>query len=122
MRNPGSSLCLDTLGKNENSWINLGVYFCQGGVSANQVFSLSYTNELRREESCALVQGNEGRLGHCSGGAEQKWTHTKESKTIVHTKTGLCLDVTGVKNGETAKLNECAPNTPGQIWEFKNYS
>jgi hypothetical protein len=58
----------------------------------------------------------------CNGSPDQKWTHSKETKNIVNTKTGYCLDVTGVKNGETAKTNPCVPNTPGQIWEFKNYS
>lgn len=123
VRNPGTSFCLDTLGKNENQYIDLGVYFCQGGASANQVFSLSHTNELRREDVCCVGQseGSPVKLVPCTGSSEQKWTHSKEEKTIVHSKTGLCLDVTGVKNGEVPKLQKCDSNTPGQIWEFKTY-
>ncbi len=124
VRNPGSSLCLDTLGKDEKSSIQLGVYFCQGGVSANQVFSLSNKDELRREDLCVLTQGSAGsvvQMNHCSGNSNEKWTHTK-SGPIIHKDSGLCLDVTDVKNGEYAKVNKCNPQKPGQMWDFKNYS
>jgi polypeptide N-acetylgalactosaminyltransferase len=125
VRNPSSSLCLDTLGKDEKGLIDLGVYFCQGGVSANQVFSLSKKNELRREDLCcygASTRGSVVKMQMCYNSDLQHWTHSKETKAIVHTKSGLCLDVTDVKNGEFAKLDECNANKPGQMWEFRNYA
>ena len=66
-------------------------------------------------------EGSPIKLAPCTGSPEQKWKHSKEEKTLVHSKTGLCLDVTGVKNGEEPKLQKCNPNTPGQTWEFKTY-
>lgn len=124
VRNPGSSFCLDTLGKDEKGSIQLGVYFCQGGVSANQVFSLSKSDELRREDLCVLSYGSAGSvvmMNHCSGNGNEKWKHSKAGP-IIHTESGLCLDVTDVKNGEFAKVNTCNPQKSGQMWEFKNYS
>ncbi|CAF0715034.1 unnamed protein product [Brachionus calyciflorus] len=125
VRNPGSSFCLDTLGKDEKKNIELGVFFCQNGASANQVFSLSNSDELRREDVCCVGQSSAGsvvRLVYCNGMASQKWIHDRQSGAVVHKSSGLCLDVTDVKNGELAKLENCNKNRPGQIWQFKNYS
>ncbi|CAF1235970.1 unnamed protein product [Rotaria sordida] len=36
VRNPSSSLCLDTLGRDEKGSISLSIFSCQNGVSANQ--------------------------------------------------------------------------------------
>ena len=37
VRNPSTNLCLDTMGKDEKTVINVGVFSCQGGASANEV-------------------------------------------------------------------------------------
>jgi hypothetical protein len=106
VRNPGSSFCLDTLGKDEKTSFSLGVFFCQGGTSANQVFSLSKADELRREDLCSSGAGKEGsdvQMVPCYGDKMHKWTHSKKSSSIVHKESGLCLDVTNVKNGEYVK-------------------
>lgn len=123
VRNPGSSLCFDTLGKDEKGRIDLGVFFCQGGASANQVFSLSKTYELRREDLCCTGHRTAGSpviMEPCWGKSSQKWNHTKNN-AIVHAETGMCIDVTDVKNNEVARLNPCNDNKPGQKWEFKFY-
>lgn len=125
VRNPSSSFCLDTLGKDEHSAIQLGVYFCQGGVSANQVFSLSKNDELRREDLCCTgsSEGQSIYMHSCSvDSTNQKWKHDRTTGQIKHSKSGLCLDVTGVKNSEYPVLNRCDEDKPGQKWEFKNYS
>jgi polypeptide N-acetylgalactosaminyltransferase len=117
-------MCLDTLGKDEKGSLPLGIFFCQNGVSANQVFSWSKSYELRREDLCCAGQNSPGSqiiMYHCSGNTNERWNHTK-SGHIVHINTGLCLDVTDVKNGEHPKLNHCNSNRPGQNWEFKNYA
>lgn len=41
LRNPEKGLCLDTLQKDENSVIPLGVFACQGGGSSAQVCLIS---------------------------------------------------------------------------------
>jgi polypeptide N-acetylgalactosaminyltransferase len=85
VRNPASSMCLDTLGANEEGMINLGVYFCQD-KSFNQYFSLSRNYELRREDFCASSGNSPGstvQLSNCHDGENQKWTHTKVFLTLV---------------------------------------
>ena len=124
VRNVDSSFCLDTLGKDEKGIIDLGVFFCQGGSSANQVFSWSNIYELRREDLCCSGSSTVGarvRMHHCSGSKSEKWSHTKGGQ-IVHTESGLCLDVSGVNNGEFPLLNKCDSNKQGQKWEFRTYT
>jgi hypothetical protein len=116
-------MCFDTLGKDEKGRIDLGVFYCQGGASANQVFSLSHKNELRREDLCCSgsnAPGSSVIMEPCWDKSNQKWKHTKSS-TIVHIESGLCIDITDVKSGEIAKLKTCDTSKPGQLWEFKFY-
>ncbi len=123
VRNKETTLCFDTLGKDEKGRIDMGVFYCQGGASANQVFSLSKKDELRREELCCSGNKNPGSIvimEPCWGKPNQKWTHTKNG-AIVNKDSGLCIDITDVKNGENPKLNECKPDKSGQMWEFKFY-
>ena len=123
VRNSASSLCFDTLGKDEKGQVDMGVFFCQGGGSANQVFSLSKKDELRREELCCTGNKTPGSLvlmEPCWGKSNQKWKH-KKGDAIVNVESGLCIDVTNVKNNEIAKLEVCKLNKPGQLWEFKFY-
>lgn len=79
MRNPGTQLCLDTLGKDESTNIPIAVYSCQNGVSANQYFSLSKKDELRREDACCVSTGSPVvSLTECFfSGEKQKWKHEK---------------------------------------------
>ena len=122
-RNGNTLICLDTLGKNERGSIELGVYFCQSGASESQFFSLSNNDELRREDFCCHGSKTDGSIimmSDCSGNSNEKWTHKKGGQ-IIHVDSGLCLDVTEVKNGEFPRLNRCNSNKPGQKWEFGNY-
>ncbi|ELU00789.1 hypothetical protein CAPTEDRAFT_190622 [Capitella teleta] len=123
VRNPSSNLCLDTLSKDEKMVFNLGLYGCQGGVSSNQLFSLSQSNELRREESCMDSVGGEGspvKLMPCHGSrGHQEWTYNLETKVIVHSS-GKCLDKVEEKNGGEVKVEKCN-GKDSQIWEFENY-
>jgi hypothetical protein len=34
---------------------------------------------------------------------------------------GLCLDVTGVMNGELMKIGKCEKHKVGQLWQFEKY-
>jgi len=42
VRNPSSNICLDTLGRDEKVEFELGLFHCQGGKSAAEV----YINEI----------------------------------------------------------------------------
>lgn len=71
---------MDTLGKDEKGSLELGIFFCQGGTSANQVFSWSHSYELRREDLCCVGNSNPGstvQMIGCNGQENQKWDHTK---------------------------------------------
>jgi polypeptide N-acetylgalactosaminyltransferase len=77
---------LDTLGKDEKGFIELGVFYCQGGVSANQVFSLSHKAELRREDLCCFADNNPGsnvKMITCNDNQNQKWSHIKVKNLII---------------------------------------
>jgi hypothetical protein len=89
VRNSMSSFCMDTLGKDEKGSIELAVFFCQGGASANQVFSLSHKDELRREDLCCYAENNAGstvKMMLCNGQSNQKWTHIKVSLLLKRDK------------------------------------
>ncbi|KAI0220451.1 putative N-acetylgalactosaminyltransferase 9 [Lamellibrachia satsuma] len=58
VRNPGTTLCLDTLAANEHSSYRLALFSCQKGT--NQLFSLSMNHELRREFQCAVALDGTG--------------------------------------------------------------
>ncbi|CAF4748072.1 unnamed protein product [Rotaria socialis] len=127
VRNPASSLCLDTLGKDEKSSIPLSIYSCQNGVSANQYFSLSKHDDLRREDTCAVTSGP-GRdsllviMAACAYiDSNQKWVLEKNG-TIVHYPSKFCLDMEGLKNNDQLQLKKCEPNKPSQQWRFEHYS
>jgi polypeptide N-acetylgalactosaminyltransferase len=81
---------LDTLGKAETSSISLAIFSCQNGVSASQYFSLTKTDQLRREDTCAISSGKSSEilgviLSQCDYiGTAQKWTHEKVRKKSFH--------------------------------------
>ncbi|XP_060079724.1 probable N-acetylgalactosaminyltransferase 9 [Ylistrum balloti] len=124
VRNPGSNLCLDTLGKDEKVTFDVGLFSCQNGASASEVFSLSMDNELRREEGCMTYHGQTGghpQLVNCNGAASQKWKHDKNTGTIIHTQSGLCLDRDKVESGGYSLVMTCTPNKDSQKWTFEHY-
>lgn len=124
VRNPASNMCLDTLNKDEKQEFELGIYFCQGGKSAAEVFSLSREDELRREENCADTTGTAGRpvmLRHCHGHhGNQEWKHDRWTGTMTHTASRLCLDRADIKSGGSVVVNPCS-GADSQKWEFEHY-
>lgn len=109
---------MDTLGGKEQGQIELGIFYCQNGKSANQVFTLTNNGILRREESCASVYNYFVYLRACDDSSELKW-HTNSDGNIVHDSSGLCLDVTSVKSGHQMKVANCDASLPGQKWTFE---
>lgn len=125
VRNPPSNLCLDTLQKDEKTVFDMGIYSCQNGASANEVFSLSINDELRREEACLTVVSEEGRvpLEACTGAANQKWKHDKEKLIITGTTSGgqvLCLDKKKESNNGHVFMEKCN-GKESQKWTFEHY-
>ncbi|GMS78647.1 hypothetical protein PENTCL1PPCAC_822, partial [Pristionchus entomophagus] len=99
----GTRLCLDTLQQSEKSNYAMGVYYCQGGGSSAQVISLALDGRLRRETTCAhgvlSERGTSGTVGmrNCKETGDE-WIRT--GKQLLHSDSGLCLSVRGVKSGE----------------------
>ncbi|XP_048755192.2 probable N-acetylgalactosaminyltransferase 9 isoform X2 [Ostrea edulis] len=125
VRNPASNLCLDTLQKDEKIVFDMGLYSCQNGGSANEVFSLSINDELRREEACltALSEGGHVPLEPCTGSANQKWKHDKEKMVITGTTSSgdvLCLDKKDGKNNGLVFTEKCN-SKESQKWTFEHY-
>lgn len=123
VRNPASNMCLDTLGKDEKNQFNVGLFFCQNGQSAMEVFSLSKTGELRREEACMDSQGQAGQpvgMMNCHDQrGNQEWKLNRETGAIIHSS-GLCLDRAEVKSGGDVIINPCS-GSDSQKWEFEHY-
>jgi polypeptide N-acetylgalactosaminyltransferase len=134
---------LDTLGKEEKGSIDLAIFSCQNGASANQYFSLTKTNQLRREDTCSSSSRHSSDsmgvvLSQCDYmDKNQKWTHEQvivvlikifisifylQNGTIIHHPSELCLDVEGLKNNDQIKLKKCQPNKPSQQWLFEHYA
>ncbi|XP_055884839.1 probable N-acetylgalactosaminyltransferase 9 isoform X3 [Biomphalaria glabrata] len=123
VRNPDSGICLDTLQRDEKTVFDVGMFSCQNGGSASQVFSLTLTNELRREEACLDSSGQDGSrvsLRPCTGQQNQKWIHDKSKNTIVHQASGKCLDTGGQKSGDNVVVNTCSENG-NQKWTMQHY-
>lgn len=124
VRNPASNLCLDTLQKDEKIEFNMGMYSCQNGASANQVFSLSMDDELRREEGCLDSMGGDGdrlRLRQCHLEKQgMKWKIDRTTNKIIHVSSGMCLDTDGGQNMAEVKVKPCK-DTDSQIWTFEHY-
>lgn len=120
LMNPNTSLCLDTLGKDEKETLGLGVFKCQGGVSSAEIFSYSTKLELRREDTCVDAPNLNAAtvtLVSCHGhGGNQAWNYDKKSKQMMHSGGASCLDVDGVANGGLLMIKTCDKNKSTQKW------
>ncbi|XP_046573297.1 probable N-acetylgalactosaminyltransferase 9 [Haliotis rubra] len=125
VRSGGSTLCLDTLGREDKIEYDLGVFSCQHGASANELFSLSKTNELRREEVCLDSQGDDGsvaRMMLCFKKTPgMKWKYDVVQGTIIQEKSGKCLDRAKLTAGGTVIVNPCNGGD-SQKWTFETVS
>ena len=54
----GNDICLNLLNRDESKPFKLGIYGCHNFHAMNQFFSFSLWNELRRDESCALLDSD----------------------------------------------------------------
>jgi hypothetical protein len=114
-------MCLDTLGV--NGLKNVGVYPCVK-ASQNQLFSFTNSDQIRHDDYCfysdpSLVLSLN--TTKCNSADNQKWIHTKDGP-IVNKKTGLCIDITGMKSYDLAKMEKCDSSKEGQKWKWLNYA
>lgn len=123
IRNPGSNLCLDTMGRDEKATFNMGLFYCQNGKSSSEVFSLTKRDEIRREEMCLDALGKLNQtvsVMHChEQRGNQEWKHNRETGTIIHSSS-LCLDRAEIKSGGDVVINKCT-GADSQKWELENY-
>lgn len=141
VRNPKSNLCLDILNRNEEKTEPLGVFSCspRGEDSwTNQVFSLTKSGELRREETCAIANLSSGKveMGKCIDldivkqkkkkvaylrKKKQLWIHEKGGQ-IINMATKECMTAKKLESMDDIKLEPCDKNDLSQIWWFQTYS
>jgi len=123
VRNPGSSMCLDSLG-NKHADHHLGLYQCHG-QGGNQNFMMSRNGEIIFDEDSCLdssnsLAGSEIQMVSCHGfGGNQKWLHDRKSGHIKHFPTQNCLD-RGTKDRPV--MNPCNMKNPSQQWKFAFYN
>lgn len=91
------------------------------------MFSLSREWEIRREEICldtpAKIDPENQKIffGECGEShLQQHWNHTRNGQ-IIHTATGLCVDLQGIKSGQDLLLKACNPNAESQKWTWHHY-
>ncbi|KAJ8680357.1 hypothetical protein QAD02_016144 [Eretmocerus hayati] len=120
-------LCLDNLQHDEEKPYNLGVYDCHFHLYPSQYFSLSKSGELRREETCATVSEEEDSKGvfkvimkSCDEiERDKEWMMSEDGK-ILHLRSGLCLDSTGIHAKDDVTATACS-DSPDQYWQFDFY-
>ncbi|XP_058800355.1 polypeptide N-acetylgalactosaminyltransferase 1 [Phymastichus coffea] len=121
------NLCLDNLQRDEEKPYNLGLYECHSQLFPSQYFSLSKKGELRREDTCATVIEDENKkdtfkvcMKECEEIEDDKeWILTEDGK-ILHLRTGLCLDTTGIKSKDDVIATACS-DSQDQFWQFDFY-
>ncbi|XP_043279909.1 polypeptide N-acetylgalactosaminyltransferase 1-like [Venturia canescens] len=122
------NLCLDNLQRDEDKPYIIGLYSCHNKIFPSQFFSLSHYGELRREQTCAVINTIDEdsprpkvQMVDCQyQGDEAKWTLTEEGK-LVHVATGLCLDGTKIKSGGDLVASMCSDRASDQFWQFDFY-
>uniref|UniRef100_A0A0K0G1V2 Polypeptide N-acetylgalactosaminyltransferase n=1 Tax=Strongyloides venezuelensis TaxID=75913 RepID=A0A0K0G1V2_STRVS len=117
-------LCLDTLQRHEDAYKRVGVYPCQN-FSNTELFSITYNNILRREESCIDSSRENGvtylRMSSCPhDGSGEKFERTENNK-IRSKNTGFCIDFEGLETGDDIKMTECDDTKTSQILELLDY-
>lgn len=134
IRNINSNMCLDTYGRKSGE--NAAISGCHG-LGGNQVFAYTKRKQIMADDNCLDAQNQRGpvKLIRCHGmGGNQEWlyNHSSEDKSIVHVRTGLCLDVPSDESSQ-GDLQSSAPspaaNQPllrpcdgrsSQQWRMKN--
>jgi len=134
IRNVNSNLCLDTYGRKSGEPAALSA--CHG-LGGNQVFAYTKRKQIMADDNCLDAQGQRGpvKLIRCHGmGGNQEWmyNHQSEDKSIVHVRTGLCLDVptnnnsspgeaihSSASDASQPKLSPC-DGSESQQWKMKN--
>ena len=84
--------------------------------------TLTKSGRLRDEERCAVVYNGKVRMVGCSDkndDSDRKWDFL-ENGSIVHKKSGLCLDAEGLKHDENVKVKMCDLVSYSQKWIFEN--
>ena len=145
-KNPATNLCLDILNRDEEKTTNLGVFSCadrSDKVYTNQVFSLTNSGEIRREETCVSISGEdesedtvvmtkcndpelaeeERRRPAMKDKKKQVWIHDHANDVIRNSlNQHLCMTTRHVKSAEDMKVAHCNPNDPHQKWTIQFYS
>lgn len=130
IRNVHSNMCLDTYGRKSGE--NAAISVCHG-LGGNQVFAYTKRKQIMADDNCLDAQGQRGpvKLIRCHGmGGNQEWlyNHQSEDKSIVHVRTGLCLDVPSPNSSQgdqqssganQPQLRHC-DGGPSQQWRMKN--
>ena len=130
----------NNLNNEEDKTHKLGLYNCDlnrhKDTFTNQVFTLTNSGELRREEACLADNNGQAEMTKCievdlsrrrrrRSSKEEKrkqlWMHQK-GKQIVNFATGKCLSTRNTENMQDVKLEPCNPYDVYQIWWFQTYA
>ncbi|CAD7013671.1 polypeptide N-acetylgalactosaminyltransferase 1 [Ceratitis capitata] len=115
-------LCLDDLTQNNEKPYNLGIFWCAKTLSKSQFFSLTNTQVLRNELSCATVPHGDGgdvrvvKMVPCMDNDDYNEQWSYEEEHIIHLNTGLCLDHKELRSSDEIQVARCDSDSETQRW------
>jgi len=118
VQNQGSDgLCLDNLAYLFQAVEALYLKPCSGDIHS-QAFTLTNDNRLRTSLQCVIVplekEGAVVKLEDCIIGKVDKWDYNTNDNSLIHHKSGLCLDV----NSGLPVVAPCNAQSHTQKWVF----
>ncbi|XP_070566257.1 polypeptide N-acetylgalactosaminyltransferase 1-like [Ptychodera flava] len=122
IRNMETKQCLDNMGRKENQ--KLGIYTCHG-QGGNQIFAWTKKKEMKHDDLCLDASRQSGfsdvmQLKCHNQGGNQEWAFDKETKTIVHSSSGLCMDKADA--GKDAPTLRKCDGRVSQKWDLVDIS
>ncbi|KAG9510555.1 putative N-acetylgalactosaminyltransferase 9, partial [Fragariocoptes setiger] len=145
IRNPASNLCIDTLNRREDADDRAGLYPCEAmkapvTMLTNQLFSLTTSGEIRREEGCLTAPKAGGRakiviMAKCDDPdirynlkkhkkkhhvTVQQWRHVKNG-LIINEGNGECLTTRNQQSDGDLRVTACDDSDDRQKWVFFKY-
>lgn len=130
IKNPGSRLCIDTMGHKTGQQPGLSTCHGQGG---NQAWSLTGDGEIRTDETCLAAKNGNGviQMEKCAikrPNPRQQFRYIPSTGQLMHIKSQMCLAVDKSSDNPMPALMDCdGQQTTTEAmsdilkWELQNY-
>ncbi|XP_011186327.2 polypeptide N-acetylgalactosaminyltransferase 1 [Zeugodacus cucurbitae] len=118
-------LCADDLSQNNEKPYNLGIFWCAKKLTKSQFFTLTNTQVLRNELSCATVPHSGGdvrvvKMVSCMDNDDYNEQWSYENEHLIHVNTGLCLDHMELRSSDEIQVARCDSDSETQRWTIQH--